>query len=255
MAMTTKQHSRNAALRQEVTLSAEEEKRAKELYFVFMLIAVRHVLDVCVYPSNVMNTSTGILLSPHCSNGFGIIRNEILTRFGVYDYDKSDSISPDEMRDLLTELGFNIADESITLVISQYAADPNKVTFAEFKGIYVEFLAQMPSALRKKNMAGACRPCHQDVYFTEASYRSAFKAYDFDASGTLERSELSALLFDLGMPDVYGDNYSTLMDEAFSVVDWDHSESLDFQEFCQFINEVIRYVEDLRESQTVQKVY
>ena len=39
------------------------------------------------------------------------------------------------------------------------ASDPTKITFEEFKGIYKEFLSQMPSALRKKNMAGVCRPC------------------------------------------------------------------------------------------------
>ena len=34
----------------------------------------------------------------------------------MYDYDKSDSISPDEMRDLLSELGFELAEAAITEV-------------------------------------------------------------------------------------------------------------------------------------------
>ncbi|CAD7952414.1 unnamed protein product [Amoebophrya sp. A25] len=184
MSTTTKSHKRNEQLKHgDVSLSAEEEKRAKEL-------------------------------------------------FAVYDYDKSDNISPDELRDLLVELGFEIQDETITDVTATHAKDPKKIAYSEFRLIYMEFLSQMPSALRKQNMHGDCRPCHQDIYFTEASYRSAFKMYDFDRSGTLERNEIVYLLDDLGLPDVHGDNYSTLMDHAFSRVDWDHSGSLDFQEFC-----------------------
>ena len=54
---------------------------------------------------------------------------------------------------------------------------------------------------------------------------------------------------------MHGDDYSTVIEQAMVRVDWDKSGSLDFQEFCQFINEVLSYIDELREETVAKKVY
>ena len=63
-----------------------------------------------------------------------------------------------------------------------------------------------------------------------AEYKEAFSMFDLDGDGTIDLSELGAVLRSVGVPATPTD-----IEEIMSIVDTDKSGTIDFEEFCQMM--------------------
>ena len=66
------------------------------------------------------------------------------------------------------------------------------------------------------------------------AFYGAFRFYDIDKSGSLDRNEINHLLADLGMP-IESPNQAMILNHAFSKFDVDENGTLDDTEFREFL--------------------
>jgi len=168
--------------------------------------------------------------------------------FDLYDYDKSNSINNTELQDLLGEMGIDLTADAVNSLLQKSATDATKITFEEFKIVYMEVISTMPAAIRKMNMKFP-RLHQEDCFTNESLIRSVFRTYDTDKSGRLDKFEFVKLLWDLGIPDIHGDDYSSLTNEAFTICDLDQSDDIDFHEFVILINMIMNFIHKMTKSQ------
>lgn len=75
-----------------------------------------------------------------------------------------------------------------------------------------------------------------------------FKTYDTDSNGTMNRSELHALLHNLGHRDVTQDEVSSLLAQ----IDLDADEKINFLEFVKFLTKLTKDDLSPKKSQNVK---
>eukprot|EP00947_MAST-08B_sp_MAST-8B-sp1_P003572 g3572.t1 len=78
----------------------------------------------------------------------------------------------------------------------------------------------------------------------EDKVRKEFRKYDKDRSGSIDRSELHALLADLGFSDKDGDKFGLFLDEEFKFHDANSDNQMSFEEFVVYHNKLIDYEKD-----------
>merc|ERR1711988_1105961 len=149
------------------------------------------------------------------------------------------------MGDLLLELNLSLSpeflEEFVGSVFSHLDKDKSqRLDKEEFIILYKQVISQQPPGVQKQNQGR--RIDVADLRETEAALRSAFEEYDADGSGSLDMTEMTKVLQEIGMPDVHGDSFQTLMDSHMAFADADMDGKIDFQEFCIYVNAVIEYL-------------
>jgi len=184
---------------------------------------------------------------------------DIKASFAKIDADGNGTISKEELRVLLDEtLHRKISDRLFTsyLELQFHATDKdfNKVIdFEEFKSLYAKIYInpELPISLMPKGGSysalletGANSPKvkRQENILTEADIaeaKAAFKKYDKDNSGTIDRNELKELLTSTTSRRMAPGMVERFVDAQMQLADKDGSGSIDFDEFLAVYNKLV----------------
>lgn len=184
---------------------------------------------------------------------------EIRASFNKIDADKNGSISKDELRALLDEtLHRKVSDKLFTsyLDLQFHATDKdfNKVIdFEEFKSLYSKIYInpELPISLKPKDGAfsptletGTSSPKvkRQENILTDQDVedaRAAFKKFDKDNSGTIDRNELKDLLTSSMSKKMAPGMVERFVDAQMQLADKDGSGTIDFDEFLGVYNKLV----------------
>lgn len=137
---------------------------------------------------------------------------EIKEMFELFDKNKDKSISVDEMGKALRAMGFNMTHKQIKTAIKQIDANKNgKVEFGEFRNFMLrQYKEQDGDEDQQKQI------------------RQAFKVFDRDGNGYIDKKELRRALKSLGEP-LSESELSMMMSDA----DINGDGKIDYEEFVR----------------------
>ena len=132
-------------------------------------------------------------------------KEELRAAFNVYDRDGNGSIDISEMRHMMKQMGVDVATADAAFKQADLMHN-DVITFEEF--------------------CMAVGPIYSN---SEVALRNAFNIFDGDGNGSIDRTELGAMLAKLGL--LKGSSDTSTVERMFAAADANNDGKIDFQEF------------------------
>lgn len=172
--------------------------------------------------------------------------------YNAYDLDGMQSLTKQELLELLVEQNWCMDEDTIDSIVSRYCSNDEAIGFDGFLTIYRTVIAKQPTSVRKSiSIAGG--PANIDITDLrqlEADQREAFEALDTTNCGYLRIDEMKEVLRITGIPDTDGDDYDGIVLEQMELADSNQDGRISFEEFVLYRNAVLgRFLAQSRKDQ------
>ena len=154
--------------------------------------------------------------------------DEYKDAFDMYDRDKSGDISAKELASLFRSLGHKMSDSEIKDMIDAIdTSGDGSISFDEF--IYLMQKIEIMENENKPKVEEIIIKIEPKIVEEDDEIIKAFKVFDTDNSGTLNKIELRHILTRIG--DKFSDEE---VDDIFKAADMDGNGEIDYKEFVQY---------------------
>jgi Ca2+-binding EF-hand superfamily protein len=160
----------------------------------------------------------------------------------TYDRDHSLEMALSEVPALLTDMGLPITDaifkeylQAQPTLTDGERKESNSIKLEEVHQFYRIVVGQQPDCV-KRVASGQSRFSTHDLQSQERSLRNAFAAYDVDDVGKLPMEDVKAVLSDLGLADLDGDNHDAFVKDMFEAMGHDMDSKIPFADVVYFCN-------------------
>jgi Ca2+-binding EF-hand superfamily protein len=160
--------------------------------------------------------------------------DRLMRLFDEIDRDRSGTIDARELGTLLDAYASGTAEQVLAALASLETADPNRVTWDEFRTWWAGVSASRTKKPSPRQRAAAARPAPAviDEERVEQDLQAVFTRFDRDKSGSIDARELASILEALGLePD--DDELRTI----FARLDADKSGRISLDELRVWWNE------------------
>ena len=153
--------------------------------------------------------------------------DEYKDAFDMFDKDKSGDISAKELASLFRSLGHKMSDNEIKDMIDEIdTSGDGNISFEEFIHLMQKIeIAETPKVTEEVME----EPKKTEVITEDDEIIEAFKVFDTDKSGTLNKIELRHILTRIG--DKFTDEE---VDDIFKQADLDGNGEIDYREFVNY---------------------